>query len=80
MKRETNEKNHKQLKKMLKNKKKIFKSMLYVEDATEEKIEQSIEEFCEASGIPRKNITDVQTKIDSSLGFTDATVTVSYHE
>lgn len=65
---------------MLKNKKKTFKSMLFVEDATKEKIEQSIDEFCEASGIPQKNITDVQTKVDSSLGFTDAKVIVSYHE
>lgn len=80
MERETNEEKSQANKKMLKNQKKTFKSMLYVEDATEEKIEQSIENFCEASGIPRKNITDIQTKIDSSLGFTDATVTVSYHE
>lgn len=54
--------------------------MLFVEDATKEKIEQSIDEFCEASGIPRKNITDVQTKVDYSLGFTGATVIVSYHK
>ncbi len=54
--------------------------MLYVEDATEDKINQSINNFCEASGIPRKNITDIQTKIDSSLGFTGATVIVSYHK